>query len=383
MGQFQELLELDDKIETIELFLIQVETPRHFSFGTWESRQHVFIKISVKKLCGWGEEIAALNCPEFDLANWGEKIENFKGMKISDGFQLLKRKIHLWDMRLCEAVEMALIDLSGKILNKPALELLGLSNSGTVAGLSCILENNEDKVTTKAEAAKHFGFSHLKLKLFGDVQFDSMLIQKARESFGYEGYIIGDTNMAYRRHYHSDPNNLNDITNPLEKLTEAGLSACEDPGNLDVNQWVNLQRELNNLDLIPDEPMRVSSKAIDTIVPNMGSSYNIHPGSAGSLISAVLLGEKIQSFGGMVMIGDDSLVGPACNVWQQLAIGLGAICVEALEKELEFPFSSKLLEDSPVRVINGQIKMSQVLSGFGMEIEEEHLKEMSSKRYMI
>ena len=38
----------EPKISGIDFYLINVETPRHFSFGEWNSRQHLFLRVKAE-----------------------------------------------------------------------------------------------------------------------------------------------------------------------------------------------------------------------------------------------------------------------------------------------------------------------------------------------
>ena len=74
------------------------------------------------------------------------------------------------------------------------------------------------------------------------------------------------------------------------------------------------------------------------------------------------------------MIGDDSLVGPAATVWQQLAIGLGAVWVEAVEKERDSDFYYRAVLELATESQRFPISYKEK-AGFGIEINESILKE--------
>ena len=74
------------------------------------------------------------------------------------------------------------------------------------------------------------------------------------------------------------------------------------------------------------------------------------------------------------MIGDDSLVGPACTIWQQLAIGAEAVWVEAIEKyEDSDAFLDCVVDKATFRDSSGKYAM-KAKPGFGLEIDEDKLK---------
>lgn len=75
-------------------------------------------------------------------------------------------------------------------------------------------------------------------------------------------------------------------------------------------------------------------------------------------------------------IFDDSLIGPACTVWQQLAIGLEADWVEALEKNGDSDdFYKAVLDISTKTDQYGAISYSKEKYGFGLNLDIERLRQ--------
>jgi L-alanine-DL-glutamate epimerase-like enolase superfamily enzyme len=375
--RYKELLQIQASIELAELYLLHVDSKRHFSFGTWESRQHLCIRIGSCGQFGWGEEVASLNRQDYDPEEWGSLLMPLKGLAISEALLWLHGQDQRLPYRLREMVEMALIDLAGKISGKPALELLGLSGREPVPGLYCLLENDELTLKRKTEQAMAQGFrSHIKLKLFGEEELDRRLITSIRGVCGREAYVVGDVNNGYRREHRLGE--LEELASKLTSLWQAGLSACEDPAMLDVAQWEELQRRVGPLNLIPDVPLRPARTALEIVTPGMGRVFNIHPGAMGSLLDAILLAERVLHFGGRIMVGDNSLIGPACTVWQQVAIGLGASWVEALEKPQEFAgFADTVIGRATSIGQDGLVSWDQPRPGFGLELDADSLQRAS------
>ena len=73
------------------------------------------------------------------------------------------------------------------------------------------------------------------------------------------------------------------------------------------------------------------------------------------------------------MVGDDSLVGPAASVWQQLAVGLEAAWVEATEKAEESDFYYKAVISIPTDSSHNPITPKDC-HGFGIYLNEDILK---------
>ncbi|ULL14932.1 hypothetical protein DVH26_11070 [Paenibacillus sp. H1-7] len=77
--------------------------------------------------------------------------------------------------------------------------------------------------------------------------------------------------------------------------------------------------------------------------------------------------------------GDDSLVGPACTVWQQLAIGLSADWVESLEKPGESDaFEACVTAQATSRTSDGRVNLGGWSPGFGLMLDEKQLRNCSS-----
>ena len=130
------------------------------------------------------------------------------------------------------------------------------------------------------------------------------------------------------------------------------------------------------LALIPDAPMRPAWKGIGNLKQGMGRIVNLHPSTMGSFHYTAQLVKKVQQIGAKVMIGDDSLAGPACTAWQQIAIGSGAAWVEAIEKEEDSKdYMECVIRSATQKETNGYYSLSPA-PGFGLELDTERLKKI-------
>lgn len=371
------------RITEARLYLYQVNATKKFSFGTWTSRQHVIVSIKAGGETGFGENIISVNHPDISLEEWSSWLRELVGLSVSSALIYLRDRLDCWQDRMTEMTEMCLIDLSGKLNKKNALDLLGISGTAPVYGVYVILSDDPDFVEQKvryAISAKKTRF--IKVKLFGNEELDCKIIRKVRNYLSRgETFLIGDVNCGYRPQ--GTEKALSDITASLRHLYEAGLDACEDPAYLERDEWVQLQSAVHPLSLIPDYPMRPSRKAKEMIVKGMGDIYNIHPGSSASIIDAVSLAKQIKRLGAKLMIGDDSLVGPGCTIWQQLAVGLSADWVEATEKELESDFYYSCVTSIPTDSRRNPISPDRKSFGFGIYLDENRLEKMADQVVII
>jgi len=375
-------INLKEKIDAIEFFQINVNSPTHFSFGTIANRQICMVRFTHGKHGGWAEIQAAKNVPDFNLEKWAEFFKIFLNIPITDAFNLLNKNHDIWNWDILELCEIALLDLAGKIIEKPAIEILGLNGKNPVPGVFCILQDNPKRAVEMAQTALNKKLnSHLKIKIFGDNSLDIRIIKAVRKIIPENTFLIGDANYGYGKNINNIPNNL--VLN-LKTLHSEGLNACEDPANMPNELWKELQEKVGKLALIPDVPLRPSWTATKNLIPGMGRIYNIHPACTGSIFHTVKLAKKIQSFDAKLMIGDASLVGAACTVWQQLAIGFNAAWVEAIEKPEESDiFPSCILECSTVQLSTGKFGIKNLNPGFGLILDKEKLKKSADNYYCL
>ena len=377
----KQLAKSDAVIDTIEIYGVRINAERRFSYKVEAYREHLFIRVASGNHSGWAE------------INMGENINNLpfkkriwrtQWMSALKGMTLLQALDHIISQRTkvhysnTEAAEMALIDLSGKCLNIPSLNLLQLKKRNPVPGLYAILSDNPDKVKQEAQRAlKQNLKTHLKVKLYGKPEVDTQVIQAARSVFGKQAFLIGDVNTGYRRTLNSDQP-IDDLLPNMKALYQAGLTCVEDPANLDHRQWIQLAQKSKPLTLCPDVPTRPAWKAIQRLDPAMGKVFNMHPAGMGSLIETARLGHWIQSHQKNLMVGDASLVGPACPAWEQIAIGLGADWVEAIEKPQESTVFQECLISNPVtRTPDGRFSLPKAAPGFGVIMDLKKLREKS------
>jgi L-alanine-DL-glutamate epimerase-like enolase superfamily enzyme len=364
-------------IDSIELYRIDVAVERHFSFGTWHNRQHVFLRAVSGEYSSWAELIAGHNDPGIDIAAWGRDFTILKGCSIADAWDMVPRFRDTMPVNKCEAAEILILGLAGLVQGSSAMDILVTEGCSRVPAMYCILEEDTEKLAEACMKAQADGYSHIKIKLFGDVEKDTGLLTAARSVLSSDTFLCGDVNEGY------GPDGVDDIdklAGTLLSLHDKGLDACEDPAKLAPEEWVALQTRVDNFALIPDAPLRPSWKACETVLPGMGCFFNIHPACSGSLSAAYELIEWIRNFGGKIMIGDDSLVGPGCTIWQQFALAVGAAWVEAIEKPQESDVYQQCRKSPDfIEVKNGVVTQNYSPPGFGIELDTDKLKKLCTE----
>jgi L-alanine-DL-glutamate epimerase-like enolase superfamily enzyme len=333
------------------------------------------MKVSSGSYYGWSEIPASVNNPDLDLSGWIKYLEGFKGLTLDKARCLLYSqqvpgtKV---STRQLELIEMGLLDLSGRVANKPAIELLDLNQRDPVPGLFCILDKDVEKVRREAQNSIEQNLSHhLKFKMYGERELDLSILKTIREEIGESAMVISDVNKGYKKW-----KSLEELASVLTEFRNNGLTAIEDPAELSMGEWIQLQEMVGELCLIPDDLMRPSWKGINNIKHGMGRFFNLHPSTMGSFRYVAQMANKVKEIGAKVMIGDDSLVGPGCSAWQQIAIGAGASWVEAIEKKEDSKKYLGCLVNSPTKQDNKGYFSLNPASGFGVELDVDCLKKV-------
>jgi L-alanine-DL-glutamate epimerase-like enolase superfamily enzyme len=369
-------------IDAIEFYGVPVKAERRFSFGVQKERLHIFIRLAAAGQSGWTEANLGEGKPGQTLEQRVARMKWFgdlKGRSVMEALDYLIETREKHGVRELEIAELGLLDLAGKLAGRPTFWLLDLRGRDPVPGLYCILSDDLEHVRAEARRALEQNLkTHLKVKLYGKTETDTAVVRAAREVVGPGVFIVGDANGGYRREASDEP--LDGILAAMQALREAGLSACEDPAYMTPAQWAWVQERAGELSLLPDVPMRPAWKSRASFDPAMGRIYNMHPHCLGSILETVALGRVIQSHGKTLMVGDASLVGPACPAWEQIAIGLGADWVEAIEKPQENDVFQRCVKKNPVkRTPEGAFALPAAAPGFGVELDVEKLREMASE----
>ena len=327
---------------------------------------------------GWGECVLSANNPDINLKKCADAMKPVLGKTPSEALQYMRGNRDFLPWKEYEALNMALWDICAKIKKVPAVKLLGLSQNVPVNGMFCILENDPKKVVERAEEAKKSGFSrYIKLKIFGNAELDCKLISALRGAMGKECFIVADANCGYRGF-----KNLKELSKTLKKLRRAGLDALEDPAKLNDSDMAELQKLCRpfGLSLIPDVNLRPAWRALEFSPKGMGDFYNLHPGCMGDLYDMAQFAKKISSWGTKIMIGDDSLIGPGCAIFQQIAVSSAAAWCEAMEKPSESNVFEECLVESPVvKNKDGKLTVKGRAAGWGLKVDSSKLAEKAAR----
>ncbi|MFD2331668.1 mandelate racemase/muconate lactonizing enzyme family protein [Cohnella sp. GCM10020058] len=262
-------------------------------------------------------------------------------------------------------IEMALLDLRGKILNTPVYNLLGGKVKQEVAFSGYIFidkpENNAEEARRFAEA----GYTELKLKVGRDIDLDTKRVKAVREAVGAKMKIRIDANQNW-----SVPTAIKAIRS-MEKYD---LQMVEQPTRYDDVDGMAAVARAVDVPIIADEGCATFEDALRLIDKRACACFLVYPSEAGGILKARQIVDLANQAGIWCVTGS----------WAETGIGtLGNVHMVASSRN--FPFANDthlnfmtgdLLRD-PLIFNQGKIALPD-RPGFGIDLDIGKLEQYGS-----
>ena len=205
---------------------------------------------------------------------------------------------------------MELHDLMGRMRNIPLYRVLRLRVNAPVTVMPCLFPDDPSHAKQLAESFVNEGFTALKTKLYGNLDGDVALTTAVRSALP-DGFVQGDLNCAYR--------DRKMATNAMAKLSDAGMSALEDPleGSFDDYLW--LLGQADRPKLILDAPSRGSEALKEICRLRCCDAVNLHPVQQGTFSELLQRAQIIREAGLGVQVGGTGFTGVGSWAYAQLA----------------------------------------------------------------
>jgi len=282
---------------------------------------------------------------------------------------------------LWAAVDMALLDLVGKVRQVPAYELLGgrYRTHIPVSWVAYVRHSSVDTEGIEEKVAQ--GFRAFKLKVGSDLAADSENVAAIRRIAGPEAYLKVDPSGTWDEE---------EAIENIRKLAEAGVDAVETPVKAASRDIAKNRPQIVNGN--PDEAAlslaRVRRAVPTKIIEHVGDFadafaialvrhqavdiFNIIPSQTGSLSRARRLAEIAEAAGLQALLGSTVELGPGTAAALHLGVSSKALTVASdligpghLEDDVVTPVFS--YESGRLRVPEG--------SGIGVALDEAKLQQ--------
>lgn len=235
------------RIKIIEPILLSdnLEQPFYFSQFEYKERKICIVRIVTEDgYEGWGEGYGPGGLVKAGIEYLAQAVLNKEALNHEQIWMQMYRISYDYARKgvllsALSAIDIALWDLKGKILNQPVSTLLGGRIREKVrvyaSGLYFTHGNNQvDKLAEEAAALKEAGFKAMKMKVGLGIPTDIEHIRTVRDAIGTETDLMVDANHAFC---------LEDARKILPVLAEYNIRWFEEPV---PNEDHNAYRQLRN-----------------------------------------------------------------------------------------------------------------------------------------
>ncbi|MCU6712040.1 mandelate racemase/muconate lactonizing enzyme family protein [Paenibacillus sp. J5C_2022] len=238
-------------------------------------------------------------------------------------------------------IEMALLDLRGKIFNTPVYNLLGGKCKSEVEFNGYIFIDTPDNNVKEAVKFVENGYRELKLKVGRDIALDTDRVRAVREAVGPDIKIRIDANQNW-----SVPTAIKAIRS-MEKY---GLHMVEQPTRYhDIEGMAAVARAVD-VPIIADEGCATFEDALRLIDQRACACFLVYPSEAGGILKARQIVDLANQAGIWCVTGS----------WAETGIGtMGNVHMIASSRN--FPFAN----DTHLNFMQGDILQEQIVFNEG------------------
>ena len=210
------------------------------------------------------------------------------------------------------AIDIALHDLIGKILNKPVYELLGGLCRDHIDLGAAIGIGDPEYVSKKAEKYVQQGMQAIKLKVGDEVNRDIEVVKLVRDTLDTSIKIRVDANAGY---------SLKNALKMLKKIERWDIDCAEQPIAPWDHEGLNLLRKSVSIPIMVDESLCTIADALTLIRRKAADQFGIKLIKHGGIFKAKKISELAESNGiDCVLISPwETQIGQAAGVHLALA----------------------------------------------------------------
>ena len=253
-------------------------------------------------------------------------------------------------------VEIALLDLTGKALGVPVVELLGGRSREAVPVIGYLFIDEPEANAQKAADFVAAGHTELKLKVGRDLTQDYDSLAAIRERVGYDVRIRIDANMNW-----SVPAAIKWI----RTLEQFDLQFVEQPvPDFDVAGLAQVRRAVS-APIAADEACTTLRSALELIKADACDVLVVYPSEAGGLTRALQIAAVAQAAGKWCAIGSWAELGVATTANVHVAAASTAF---AFANDTHYPLQLNDVLTVPVKIEQGQIGVTDE-PGLGVALD--------------
>ena len=275
------------------------------------------------------------------------------------------------------ALETAVIDAISKLDKVPFARIVGGNYRDKVPVCGTVFLDAPQSMAETAQKWVSKGIRHLKIKVTGKKEVDSVNLRCVRDAVGYEPLIRIDANGAY--------GTADNAIGALNSLDRYEVAIVEQPIKWHDLDGLRKLREKVTPKVMADESLREPSDVELISKKRAADIINFHPSKLGCLSITRKAIEETVNLGLEFMIGSAVMTGIGVTVHLQLAASMRKLHYPNEEIGLYEMFGRDIVTN-PLRIVEGCMGIPKDY-GVGVRIKEEKLKEynvdMSSLRSLL
>jgi L-alanine-DL-glutamate epimerase-like enolase superfamily enzyme len=366
------------RIEKIEAFPVFYPVVGRFKFlegpkGQPSGRPTVLVKITAEGgAAGWGQSVPSPRWSYETLETVLTTIERYLAPELLGRDPFDVGGIHATmdaaiapsfstGQPICKAgVDLALFDLTGRLLGKSAAERWGRTGRKKIPISWTLNPRSMDEVESLMAEGRKRGHRNFNIKVGPDPGFDVELCRLVKK-LAPDGFLWADANGGY------DERTALDVA---PRLAEAGAAVLEEPLKPNRLSGYKKLKEQGALPIILDEGVVSASDLEEFILLGILDGLSLKPARCGGLTAARRQIEILEEAG--LMILGSGLTDPDVSLAASLAL-YGAY-------DLEYPaalngpqFLSLSLLEKPLEVVDGELAVPSG-PGLGVEVDEEKVR---------
>lgn len=352
-------------IERVDIYHGAVPTDLRFSYGVVKEFPFTFIEMKSDKSVGYGESLGSSG-PYKTVAKELVGKDATRLESILPDY-LLKKE----NNSVREAFSIAFYDLVSKVYCVPLHTLLGGKRRDKVPLMPCVFAESPSEAAEKALFFVKEGYIYLKVKIIGEVEYDSAIISSIRERIGREIYLQADANCGYK--------DFNRARQAIDRFQKLGLDVIEDPLRGSLEEYKALRSE-TGVKIMVDQSARTLRDVGQVLLVGASDIINQHPCQQGGLERAKMIHAAAASMGIPTMIGGTGFLGVGTAAFQTLSsvIGIDFPCGE-LCGTIDHGFHRRIVKELYC-VRGGEAEIPDE-PGLGIEVDKESLEKLVSEHH--
>ena len=262
------------------------------------------------------------------------------------------------------ALEMALLDLAGKMLNSPSHILLGGPRRAPAIPLRfSVGAFSPSEAARVARHAVGLGLRAVKVKVGLDVEEDIARVAAVREAVGDRCRVAVDANAGWRE---------SDAANAIPHLERLGVNAIEEPLRRGDFRGCARLRKRTAIPIMLDESVFTRQDALQAIREDACDLISIYPGKNGGIRRSLEIAQMAAAAGLQCTIGSNLEMDMGTSAMLHLAVAVPVLAT-AVDHDIIGPlYYQRHFTCNPIRFADGCALLPEG-PGLGVEIDMNSL----------